>query len=246
VRELTPTEQHQVYGGLKAKDLPPVTVHPDPGAGGGGYARPPQGSPPSPPRGGGGGGGASPTYGNYNLRADTLEHRLEIANLVQDDLEKLGYHMPNGYKAGYNDHYAYRNKATGQLRYTDTRVDPAPGEVEIASTTDSSNHTIYLFHGAVDPKLNPNGNFGWNYVKLDSTTNQPSMTGTVTTRPLDGGMSPVAWALASLAHEEYHASGHFAVQNDNELDRNELSANTYGCMAERALTKAIINERNGK
>lgn len=246
MRELTQKEMQQVAGGLSVTDLPPVHVRHDPDPLPGGGTPLPDTPPPSggdSGNRGGGGGGTSKTFGNYSLRNDTLAHRLEIVNLAQADLEKLGYHMPPGYEAQYYDQYAYRNTTTGQLRYADTRELPRLNEVEIAATTQSSDHKIYMFHGAVDPQMNKDWGFSWPPALYDPKTHQPSLTGTRTESTLDGGMSPVQWALATLAHEEYHAMGHFALKNDDPKDPNELMANTYGLMAERAFNKAVIADR---
>lgn len=204
--------------------------------------------PPPPPGGGGGGGGGggnSTSFGNLNEKGDTTQHRMEIMNTAEADLAKLGYSFPAGYEIKYTDQFAFKNQKTGQYRYSDSR-DPQANETEVFGRTDTnangSGGNIYMFRGATEPPLGSDGFFHWSGVKMDNK-GMPSMTGNVGTI-VDGGMGGVQLTLAAMAHELYHAQGHFAANTNDPNDPTEIDANTYGLIAERALNAAAIAERN--
>lgn len=200
--------------------------------------------PPSPPPPSGGGGGST-SFGNLNEKGDTTQHRMEIMNTAEDDLAKLGYSFAAGYEIKYTDQFAFKSQKTGQYRYSDSR-DPQADEVEVFGRTDpnanGSGGNIYMFRGATEPPLGSDGFFHWSGVKMDDK-GMPSMTGNVGTI-VDGGMGGVQLTLAAMAHELYHAQGHFAANTNDPNDPTEIDANTYGLIAERALNAAAIAERN--
>lgn len=206
---------------------------------------PPSGAPAPPPVSGGGGGSVSPTFGDYNEKGDTAEHRLEIVNNAKNALVKLNYDFPAGYSINYTDKFAFKNNKTGEYRFSNKR-DGAKDEKEVFGRTDpnvNGGGKIYIFRGATQPPLNKSdGFFHWDGIRMDDN-GKPSMTGENVGTVVDGGMTGLSLSVAAMAHEIYHAFGHFPEDTNNPNDPVEIDAGTYGFMAERSLTQALIDER---
>lgn len=232
-------------GGGGTTDLPPVIVsapappYPDP-------SYPVGSNPPPSGGGGGGGGGSSSSFGNINLEGDTPAHRMAILNLAENALDKLGYSFPAHYTISYVDKFAYIDKDTGEYRYSDIQESSGTNEIEALGRTDQSGDgdggSIYIFRGAAQPKTS-DGAYFWRAIRVDGD-HQPSMSGVSVEDILDGGITGVQLATSVMAHELYHAYGHVAENTEDINDPTEIDARTYGLLARRALSKAILDERN--
>lgn len=184
-------------------------------------------------------------FGNYNEVGDTAQKRLQIVNAAEADLVKLGYTFPYGYNIKYVDQFAFKDLKTGKYRYGNSREIHSADEIEVFGRTDQNSMgnggTIYIFRNATQPSLGDDGFFHWDGIKMDDK-GHPSMTGNVGSL-IDGGMTGVFLSLAAMAHELYHAQGHFAANTNGPNDPTEIDGRTYGLIAERALNQAILDER---
>lgn len=119
-------------------------------------------------------------------------------------------------------------------------------EIEALGRTDqngdSDGGSIYIFRGATQPAV-IEGAYYWFGVRTDGD-GHPSMSGATVQGILDGGITGVELATSVIAHELYHAYGNVAAKTEDPNDPTEIDARTYGLIAERALTKAILDERN--